>query len=215
MLDKVLHNKSIIVLFCKIFFICIILVIMIAGIIYTNHCYCINKSHNKQYVGDMLVDIMYKDRDTKTTIIPLLDNVINRGVYNNQIEIAEIQRVFCLIESNNEAIAIKCLEDIIINPQYHDLTTSFARLIWLNLILDKKSISEEVKTKAYAYMQYFQDPQQAFFIHATLLKAIFYQKDQQYTESNKYANIILNLKIDSTKIVQDQARAILYSNLYR
>jgi hypothetical protein len=64
--------------------------------------------------------------------------------------------------------------------------------------------------KARNYMQYFKDPNQVFFVNATLIKALFYKRNNQNDMAAEYANIILNLD-GASMITIDQARAILAS----
>ena len=62
--------------------------------------------------------------------------------------------------------------------------------------------------KARNHMQYFKEPSQVFFINATLLKAVFYKKNNQNDLAAEYANTILDLE-SASLIAKEQARAIL------
>ena len=196
-----------IMLFRKIFPIIITLTVIIAIAMggfswYQNRL----ESHN-QKVGDMLVDLISGEYGEKKLINESLDNLIQDGD-NRQVEMAEIQRVVNVIESGDSPAAFEQLESIIANTNYNDITRSFARLLWLNLILDEKSISNELKMKARNHMQYFKEPSQVFFINATLLKAVFYKKNNQNDLAAEYANTILDLE-SASLIAKEQARAIL------
>ncbi len=196
-----------IMLFRKIFPIIITLTVIIAIAMggfswYQNRL----ESHN-QKVGDMLVDLISGEYGEKKLINESLDNLIQDGD-NLQVEMAEIQRVVNVIESGDSPAAFEQLESIIANTNYNDITRSFARLLWLNLILDEKSISDELKMKARNHMQYFKEPSQVFFINATLLKAVFYKKNNQNDLAAEYANTILDLE-SASLIAKEQARAIL------
>lgn len=196
-----------IMLFRKIFPIIITLTVIIAIAMggfswYQNRL----ESHN-QKVGDMLVDLISGEYGEKKLINESLDNLIQDGD-NRQVEMAEIQRVVNVIESGDSPAAFELLESIIANTNYNDITRSFARLLWLNLILDEKSISDELKMKARNHMQYFKEPSQVFFINATLLKAVFYKKNNQNDLAAEYANTILDLE-SASLIAKEQARAIL------
>lgn len=196
-----------IMLFRKIFPIIITLTVIIAIAMggfswYQNRL----ESHN-QKVGDMLVDLISGEYGEKKLINESLDNLIQDGD-NRQVEMAEIQRVVNVIESGDSPAAFEQLESIIADTNYNDITRSFARLLWLNLILDEKSISDELKMKARNHMQYFKEPSQVFFINATLLKAVFYKKNNQNDLAAEYANTILDLE-SASLIAKEQARAIL------
>lgn len=196
-----------IMLFRKIFPIIITLTVIIAIAMggfswYQNRI----ESHN-QKVGDMLVDLISGEYGEKKLINESLDNLIQDGD-NRQVEMAEIQRVVNVIESGDSPAAFEQLESIIANANYNDITRSFTRLLWLNLILDEKNLSDELKMKARNHMQYFKEPSQVFFINATLLKAVFYKKNNQNDLAAEYANTILDLE-SASLIAKEQARAIL------
>ncbi|CAN0590384.1 unnamed protein product, partial [Ectocarpus sp. 12 AP-2014] len=113
------------------------------------------QSHN-QMVGDVLVDLISGEYGEKELINESLEKLIKDGD-NRQVEMAEIQRVVNLIDSGNKPAAFERLESIIANPDYYEITTSFARLLWLNLALDEKNLSDELKMKARNHMQYFEN----------------------------------------------------------
>ena len=164
------------------------------------------ESYN-QKIGDMLVDLISGEYGEKKLINESLGNLIQDGD-NRQVEMAEIQSVVNVIESGGSLAAFEQLESIIANTNYHDITRSFARLLWLNLILDEKNVSDELKIKARNHMQYFKEPSQVFFINATLIKAVFHKKNGQSDLAAEYANAILDLESISS-IIKEQARAIL------
>jgi hypothetical protein len=209
-LDEVLSDEKDekkIMLFRKIFPIIITLTVIIAIAMggfswYQNRL----ESHN-QKVGDMLVDLISGEYGEKKLINESLDNLIQDGD-NRQVEMAEIQSVVNVIKSGSSLAAFEQLESIIANTNYYDITRSFARLLWLNLILDEKNVSDELKMKARNHMQYFKEPSQVFFINATLIKAVFYKKNNQSDLAAEYANTILDLE-NTSLITKEQARAIL------
>lgn len=198
-----------IILFRKIFPIIIALTVIIAICIASFSWYQNRVQSHNQMVGDVLVDLISGEHGEKELINESLEKLIQDG-NNRQIEMAEIQRVVSFIESGDKPAAFKRLESIIANPDYYEITTSFARLLWLNLVLDEKSLSDELKMKARNHMQYFERPEQVFFVSATLLKAIFYKKDNQDDIAAEYAKTILNLE-NASLIAKEQARAILSS----
>ena len=198
-----------IMFFRKIFPIIIIITVIVAISIASFSWYknCV-ESHN-QKIGDILVDLISGEHGEKKLINESLDNLITDSD-NRQVEMAEIQRVFGFIESGDKSSAFEKLELIIANQDYYETTTSFARLLWLNLVLDEKNISDDLKMKARNHMQYFKEPNQVFFVTATLLKAAFYKKNNQNDMLSEYANAILNLD-NSSLIAKEQARALLSS----
>lgn len=196
-----------IMLFRKIFPIIITLTVIVAIAMGSFSWYQNRIESHNQKVGDMLVDLISGEYGEKKLINESLENLIQDGD-NRQVEMAEIQRVVNVIESGDFPAAFEQLESIIANANYNDITRSFARLLWLNLILDEKNLSDELKMKARNHMQYFKEPSQVFFINATLLKAVFYKKNNQNDLAAEYANTILDLE-SASLIAKEQARAIL------
>ncbi len=196
-----------IMLFRKIFPIIITLTVIVAIAMGSFSWYQNRLESHNQKVGDMLVDLISGEYGEKNLINESLDNLIQDGD-NRQVEMAEIQKVVGVIESGDASAAFEQLESIIANTNYYEITRSFARLLWLNLILDEKSISDELKMKARNHMQYFKEPSQVFFTNATLLKAVFYKKNNQNDLAAEYANAILDLE-NASLIAKEQARAIL------
>ena len=196
-----------IMLFRKIFPIIITLTVIVAIAMGSFSWYQNRLESHNQKVGDMLVDLISGEYGEKNLINESLDNLIQDGD-NRQVEMAEIQKVVGVIESGDASAAFEQLESIIANTNYYEITRSFARLLWLNLILDEKSISDELKMKARNHMQYFKEPSQVFFTNATLLKAVFYKKNNQNDLAAEYANAILDLD-NASLIAKEQARAIL------
>ena len=202
-----------IILFRKILPIIIALTIIIAICMAGFSWYRHRVEFHNQKVGDVLVDLISGEYGEKELINESLEKLIKDGD-NRPVEMAEIQRVVGIIESGNKQAAYERLESIIANPDYYEITTSFARILWLNLVLDEKSLSDELKMKARNHMQYFERPEQVFFVTATLLKAIFYKKDNQDDIAAGYAKVILNLE-SASLIAKEQARAILYNLLIK
>lgn len=196
-----------IMLFRKIFPIIIILTVIIAIAMASFSWHQNRVEFHNQKVGDMLVDLISGEYGEKKLVNESLENLIQDGD-NRQVEMAEIQRVVGFVESGDKSAAFEQLEAIIANPDYYEITTSFARLLWLNLVLDEENISDELKMKARNHMQYFKEPEQAFFVSATLLKAVFYKKNNQNDMATEYANTVLSLE-NASLIAKEQARAVL------
>ena len=71
--------------------------------------------------------------------------------------------------------------------EYYELTTSFARLLWLGIILDEDKISDANQTQFRNYLQYFSQENRPFFATATLMKALFYS-----IENPKFSSPFIN-----------------------
>ena len=209
-LDEVLNDakdEKKIMFFRKIFPVIIVSTVIIAIAMAGYSWYQARVDAHNQEVGDLSVDLISGEYGEKKLIIESLNELVKDGD-NRQVELAEIQIVSRLIESGDQPAALENLDSIIANKDYLDITTSFARLLWLNIILDEKSVSDEMQVKARNYMQYFKEADQVFFANATLLKALFYKKNNQNDLAAEYANVILTMD-NASIILKEQARAVL------
>ena len=129
---------------------------------------------------------------------------------NRQAELAELKIVGNFVDNHDPQGALEKLQAIVENKDYYEITTSFARLLWVSLILDKDEISNTDQMQARNYLQYFTNEKQAFFSSATLMKALFHKKNGQNDLAAEYANTLLELESVSLA-VKEQAKALLAS----
>lgn len=211
-LDEVLNDEKDekrLLLFRRFFPLIIILTIVIAICMAGFNWYKNSeKSHNRK-IGDMFVDLVSGDYGDDTLTKESLEKLIETS-NNRQIELAELKIAGNFIDSNDSQGALEKLETIIENKDYYEITTSFARLLWISLILDKDEISDAYQMQARNYLQYFTNEKQSFFASATLMKALFYKKNGQKDMASEYANTLLEL--DSASLaIKEQAKALLAS----
>ena len=211
-LDEVLNDakdEKKLILFRKLLPIIIILTIVIAISIAAYTLYANKKAEHNRKIGDMFVEIISGEYGDNSAIISALKDLVDTSE-NRQAELAELKIASKLIAENNSTDALNALETIINNAEYYELTTSFARLLWIGLILDEDKLSDTMQMQSRNYLQYFAQEDQPFFATATLMKALFYKKNKQNDLAVEYANAVLNLQ-DATLILKEQARAILAS----
>lgn len=209
-LDEVLNDtkdEKRIILFRK-FLPKIIILTFITAIGITSYNWYKNKKleHN-QRLGDILINVISNEISDKE----LSSNSLKHLVTNNENRQAELADIFTANElraSGESEAALLKLETIIANNKYQAITRSYARILWLSIILDQKEISESNNVKARNYMDYFVNEDQVFFMNATLLKALFYKKSGQPELAMQYANSILSFK-DNSPIIKEQATAII------
>lgn len=156
--------------------------------------------------GDMLFSLLSGEYKDQEFIMESLEKLTKKGD-SHISELSDLKMVQILSKAGKRKEAMERLEGIIDNKNYNDVTASFARLLWISMILDQKDLSEEVQMKARNYLQYFNDNKQPFFANATLLKALFYKKNKQNDLAKEYANTILNLETAPLSI-KEQARAV-------
>jgi len=203
--DEVLQDQKkekLIVLFFNVLPLIIILTLISAIFIgiYSYKQYC-TKCEN-QKIGDVFVDLIANYKDSKKEYI---DNLVKENNNHRLIELLKIKKA---IECEDVNITLQQLEMIIENLGNHEITNAFARILWLNLIIDQDNISEKITVKALNYMKYFKEPRQIFFVNATLLKAVFYKKNGQSDIAAAYAREILNMT-NVSSILKQQAYAVL------
>lgn len=211
-LDEVLNDakdEKKLILFRKLLPIIIIFTIVIAIAIATYTLYTNKKAEHNRKIGDMFVEIISGEYGDNATIISALKDLVDTSE-NRQAELADLEIASKLIAENNSTEALQALEAIINNTEYYELTTSFARLLWIGLILDEEKLSDTMQMQSRNYLQYFAQEDQPFFATATLMKALFYKKNKQNDLAVEYVNVVLNLQ-DATLILKEQARAILAS----
>ncbi|NRB11475.1 MAG: DUF2659 family protein [Rickettsiaceae bacterium] len=134
-------------------------------------------THNKE-VGSILISLLTNNYQDQKLITQSLEKLVTTS-NNRQAELADLRLVSYKIVSNDLDGAMSSLETIIANNIYHEITTAYGRILWLNVALTKKDLSDTEKIKARNYMQYFSDEKQVFYYTATLLKAFFYQQTEE------------------------------------
>ena len=79
-------------------------------------------------------------------------------------------------------------------------------------MLDIDNLNNELENKVREYLQYFTKDSQVFYATATLLKSLFYLKNNQLDLAKQYAIETLKLPRASA-IIKEQAKAIIFSSL--
>lgn len=186
----------------------IIVVTIIIGFIISMYTWYNNRkvSHNKE-IGDLFLQLVSKEYSSEELIETALEDIINTSG-NNQAELASIKIVSNKLKNNDAKSALLTLETIISNKNYYELTTAFARILWVNIILDKLEFSEGEQVKIHEYFQYFKNEQQPFYLYSLLLKALFFKKLSNDNIAKENAEAILK-NPRASEILKEQARAIL------
>ena len=97
------------------------------------------------------------------------------------------------------------------DAKYDELTTAYARIIWLSVVIDETDLSKINTNEMNEYLNYFDDENKAFFGTANIIKAIWYIKNNSIDLAINTLKKILSSK-NVTQTSKDQARALL-SNL--
>ena len=197
-----------IVLFQKVFPAVIIGAIIIALIIAFYSWYSNRKVAHNQEIGNLLIELVLGKTanniaDTNSGLESIVTNDQGR-----QSELASLKIVHNKIAANDIDSALLDLVKIIETPKFYKFTTSYARVLWLSLVLDKPKLSEVDQNQARNYFQFFSDEDQEFYATAMLLKAFFYKKNNDINLAKEAAEKILKIEKVSP-IIQEQAKALL------
>jgi hypothetical protein len=139
----------------------------------------------------------------------LKDLIENSG--NKVGELASIEQIGIVISQGNSNDAKNLLDKIINNKDYSELTTAYARLVWLSLVIDEQNIGSVDRNKVEKYLSYFDTDDKAFFGTANIIKAIWYmQNDASNMAKNTLEKIMAAENV--TPMIKEQAAALL-SNL--
>ena len=209
-LDEVLNDEKDekrLLLFRKALPIIIVLTVFIAVSIAGYNWYQHKNMEHNRKIGDVFVELISGGYNDDSLTMESLEDLVKNSE-NRQAELTELKIAGKLIGANDYRGAMTRLETIINNKDYYDITTSFARLLWVNLVLDETNISDAMQMQARNYLQYFVNSDQPFFASATLMKALFYKKNAQKDLAAEYAKALLELE-NASLILKEQAQAIL------
>lgn len=209
-LDEILNDEKDekrLQIFRKIFPIIIISTIVIAIIMGIYSWYSSSKTKHNQEIGDSFAQLVSGDYKDEKLISSLLEE-INVGNENKISELAALKLVSRQIQSNDVSMSMKLLDDIISNKERSEITIAYAKILYINLVLDSDKLSPEQENKSREYLQSFNKDTGVFYSTATLLKSLFYLKNAQFDLAKEYALEILKLP-RSSAIIKEQAKAVL------
>jgi len=194
-------------LFRKLFPVIITLTIIVAlGIAGYNWFLQAKITHNQE-IGDSFVQLISDEsKDTK-----LLNDLLKEIEINNKSklsELASIKLVSQQIKLHNIPDATQLLNEIISNNGHSEITKAYTRILYISLVLDVDNLNNEQENKVREYLQYFTKDSQVFYATATLLKSLFYLKNNQLDLAKQYALETLKLPRASA-IIKEQAKAII------
>lgn len=164
--------------------------------------------HNKE-LGDLFIQSFTPEHANKNKkIITNILEELKSGRDSNLHELAAIKIVSNQIQDNHNSLAMQSLEEIVGNKDYSEITKSYARILYITLVIDVEELTSTQENKAREYLQYFTKETQLFYATASLLKSLFYFKNQQFDLAKEYASEVLKLSRASI-VIKDQAKAII------
>ncbi|WP_341756643.1 MULTISPECIES: DUF2659 family protein [unclassified Candidatus Tisiphia] len=212
-LEEVLSDKNEekkLYYFKKFLPITIILTLIVILFMLINNWYNGKEIENNQKTGDILVKSIALINDNKDLAIKSLDNLI--ATSNNKIEgLAAIKQVSIKIHQGDFIEARTLLEKVINNNTYDELTSAYARIVWLSLMIDEPSLSDVNINEIEKHLNYFDDENKPFFGTANIIKATWYIRNNSKDLAKNTLKKVLSLE-STTQVVKEQAKALL-SNL--
>lgn len=168
------------------------------------------RSENFTQKQKQLSDILVKATiiSDKKIVEDTLTSLIKNNQDNKIRELAALKLVAIKISENNIDSAKTLLQEIISNKDYQNLTISYAKIIWLSLMLDRTGLSAEEVEQVQNYLQYFENDNQEFYGIANLMKAIWYDKKGQ---TSLALDALKNIRSCQTLpvIINEQAKALM------
>lgn len=165
------------------------------------------KTKHNQEIGDSFAKMLsgeYKDTKLENG---LLEEIIANSD-NRVSELASIKLASVQMQLNDIPKAMEMLEAIINKKEYSEITTSYARILYITLVLDVKKLTADQENKSREYLQYFNKDSQVFYATATLLKSLFYLKSNQLDFAKQYASEVLRLS-RASGVIKEQAKAVI------
>lgn len=170
----------------------------------------IKRVKNSQRTSNILIQSIQSVNTDKEFLQKSLKNLIeNSG--NKVGELASIEQIGIAISQGNASDAKNLLDNIINNKAYSELTTAYARLVWLSLVIDEQNIGSIDRNKVEKYLSYFDNEDKAFFGTANIMKAIWYIKNDASNMAKNTLEKIMAAE-NVTPLIKQQAVALL-SNL--
>ncbi|WP_375326378.1 DUF2659 family protein [Candidatus Tisiphia endosymbiont of Nemotelus uliginosus] len=180
----------------------VVITVIIMGI---NNWYNDKAIRNNQEMGDILVKNMASTNGELT--IKTLEQLV--AMSNNKIqELAVIEQIGLEIKRNNWPQVDNLLHNAINNKHYDELTTAYARLIWISLNIDKISLSDIHIKELEEHLNYFNNIDKPFYGTANLLKAHWYIKRGAEGLAVNILTSLISLE-ELTLSIKEQANALL------
>jgi hypothetical protein len=212
-LEEILNDKNeerTLYYFKKMLPIAMICTILVVLFMLVNNWNENKKIENNKKIGDILVNTIRIINDNQASTIKSLDNLILTS--NNKVkDLAIIEQIGIKINQGDTEDAKILLQNVINDAKYDELTTAYARLIWLSVVIDETDLSKINTNEMNGCLNYFDDENKAFFGTANIIKAIWYIKNNSIDLAIDTLKKILSSK-NATQTSKDQARALL-SNL--
>lgn len=165
-------------------------------------------AHNAK-VGDILLKAINVGETDHDTAFNSLNNLVEQEKKGKIRELFLLEQAGMKITSKDYISAKSILEKIIDTKEFYSLTRSYAKILWLCLVIDQKIILDQENEKFKNYVNSFSNEKQEFFATASLIKAFWYIRNKQVDLAKiELRNIISS---NTTLVIKTQAQALLSS----
>lgn len=180
------------------------LIVIITMLVYEK--YTSDTALYDQEMSDLFIKAVDVD-DNHTASMEALNQVIDKSD-NGVADLASLEKIRIQLATDQDKD--KVLEELytLSKNAQRDMTKEYAKLLWMNIMLDNDKISEKNDIILNEMMKYFENDKTTFFASANILKALFCVKKQNIDDARK----VLRSLIDNNNVhasSKDQARAIL------
>lgn len=193
--------------FKKLLPIVIITTIFIVIAMLINNWYTDKQLQNNRKMGDIFIKSVANLDSNKNLAIQSLDDLIKAND-NKLSEIAALQQIGIKINDNDYNGAKNLLEQVINNKNSDEVTVSYARIIWLGLVLDQQNFTEIEKINMQNYLKYFTDEDRPFWGTANIIKASWYVKNNQPELAVDVLKKMVSYE-SLPNLIKEQAKALL------
>lgn len=211
-LDEVLqdHNdEKKLKFFKKLLPIIIVFALLVVFAMIVNNWLAAKKNDEEVKAGNILIQSVSALGNDRILALESLTNLAKSQDIKVK-DLAMLEKINTAVDGQNYDEAKKLLEEVVLNRGFSNITKSYARIIFLSLVLDQERYNEREKALVLAYLQHFNDEKEVFFYTASLIKALWYIKNGQ----NELAIDVLHKisKIPEVPyIIKEQAHALLLS----
>jgi|GEM_PF-2003517 len=158
-------------------------------------------------MGDTLVKALENAQTDQKVAIESIEYLMDNA-QNHSRDAAALQMIAMNIARNNTGEALSVIERVIGDKNYLSVTQSYAKLMWISIILDSATnIKKEKAKQIEGYFKDFESEDVPFYGSANVLKALYYQKTDTAKALSIAEQIVASKKVAPT--LQDEARAII------
>lgn len=210
-LDEVLNDQNEekrLIFFKKLLPIVIIISLIVITIMVVNNNNKNNQIKNNKQNGDIFVKAINLE-NTESNKELALNTLDSLSTSDSKVkEVALLEQVAIKISEKKYPEAKELLNKIIENKDYSEITTSYARVSWLSLVIDDKDLTTEDKERLVKYLNYFDNENKPFWATASIMQAIWNIRNNMYVDAEKNLRNLLSSN-NVPDLLKDQARALL------